>query len=211
MKTISMKIFAPTPLLFLLVMLSLLLNVSDAKAQAPTAPINLTAISETSNRIRLSWQDQSSNETYFIIERAQDTDDNFVSVDSVGTDTTEYIDIDLTAETTYFYRVKATNMDGESAYSNTIGASTVPITNISDEKLQALIRVYPVPTRDYLRVDISHQQSLPYTLVNLHGKVLQKGKLNNSFSLNMRNLPKGIYFLVIQIDELLVVRKVLKS
>jgi len=207
-----MKIFTACQISFLLIITGIFLFTNKAKAQAPTAPINLTAVSETSSRIRLNWQDQSSNETRFIIERAQNTDDNFVPIDSVGTDTTEYLDLDLTAETTYFYRVKASNTSGESAYSNTIGASTVPVTSINDPNLNKHIRIYPIPTQAYLTIEANLNSTgfLTYTMLNLQGRVLQTDSFKNQFILDLNSLPKGLYFLVIQVGKNRLIRKVLK-
>jgi len=196
-----------------LTIVGIFLTIGEVKSQAPTAPINLTAISETSSRIRLNWQDQSSNESYFIIERAQDTDDNFVPVDSVGADTTKYIDIDLTAETTYFYRIKATNANGASAYSNTIGASTVPVTSLEETALNKAIKAFPIPTLDYLTIEVAlkFQQPLPYTLFNIQGRAVQTGVLKNQSQLDLRRLSKGLYFLMIQAGKKRITRKVLRN
>ena len=188
-----------------------LLAANELKAQAPITPLNLTAISETSSRIRLNWQDESSNETYFVVERAQNTDDNFVIVDSVGTDTTEYLDTDLNPETTYFYRIKAINSSGASPYSNTIGASTVPVTSLDVPRLETTLKVYPVPVQDYLNIDLNHPQPLGYTLVALSGKVLQRGQVEKNTYLDLSNLPKGMYFLSIRVNDRRIVKKIMRE
>lgn len=208
-----MKIFTYVQRLPLLLIGCFLLLVIDTQAQVPQTPTNLTASSETSSRIRLRWQDQSDNETRFIIERAKDTDANFVPVDSVGADTTEYLDINLTAQTTYFYRIKATNANGASAYSNTIGASTVPVTSISDDALSNQIKAYPIPTSDFLMIefDLTSRTPLPYTLLDMNGKVTLKGHLKRSSALDLRDLPKGIYFLMIEVEDKWVVKRVLRG
>ncbi len=188
-----------------------LLTANELKAQAPITPLNLTAISETSSRIRLNWQDESSNEAYFVIERAQNTDDNFVIVDSVGADTTEYLDTDLNPETTYFYRVKAINSSGASPYSNTIGASTVPVTSLDAPRLETTLKVYPVPVRNYLNIDLNHPQPLGYTLVDLSGKVLKRGQVEKNTYLDLSDLPKGMYFLSIRVNDRLIVKKIMRE
>ena len=210
---IPMKILTYTHKLSLLLIGCFSLLAINVQAQVPQTPTNLTASSETSSRIRLRWQDQSDNETQFIIERAKDTDANFVPVDSVGTDTTEYLDINLTAQTTYFYRIKAANANGTSAYSNTIGASTVPVTSISDDALSNQIKTYPIPTRDFLMIEFSLASTtpLPYALLDINSKIILKGHLKRSSALDLRDLPKGIYFLMIEIGDKWVVKRILRG
>src|ERR1039458_587789 len=63
----------------------------------------------SASRIDLAWTDNSSNETGFIIERASSS--NFagaVLVTTTAANATAYSDTGLTANTTYYYRVRAT-------------------------------------------------------------------------------------------------------
>lgn len=93
----------------------------------PDAPSNLTAAAAACDRIDLAWQDNSDNESTFKIERSTDGV-NFNQIDTVGTDITAYNDTGVAAETTYWYRVRASNSAGDSAYSNTAGDTTPPCT-----------------------------------------------------------------------------------
>ena len=99
-------------------------------APLPAAPQNLTATAVSASRIDLGWQDQSSSETGFLIERK--SSGNFAqiatapAVSATGgagsfTDTAG-----LQPNTTYSYRVRASGPSGNSGYSNTASATTVP-------------------------------------------------------------------------------------
>ena len=194
-------------LLFLLLLLS-----SPTWAQ-PAAPAHLKASSETMNRIRLTWQDAADNETGFVIERAKDSDDNFVTIDTVGTDTTEYLDINLIAETTYFYRIRAVNAAGASAYSNTIGAATVPVTSTAPTQLKASIGVYPVPTVDKIWVTLKNKKmaSLRYGLYALSGELLQQGEFSKRLQLSLKSYPVGVYLLRLQWGKVVVDKRLIKQ
>lgn len=100
-------------------------NVSSAITYdiAPATPSNLTATAFSSSRINLSWQDNSSNETSFIIQRSVNNID-FSQIGTVGTNVISYIDNDVAASTTYYYRVLAHNAIGDSAYSGVAQATT---------------------------------------------------------------------------------------
>src|SRR2546428_1381602 len=62
-----------------------------------------------------SWTDNSTNEDGFKIERMTGTTGTFAQVATVGAHTTAYTDPNLTAGTTYCYRVRAYNTAGDSA------------------------------------------------------------------------------------------------
>ncbi|MDZ7367935.1 MAG: fibronectin type III domain-containing protein [candidate division KSB1 bacterium] len=89
----------------------------------PTAPGNLTATALSNVKITLSWADNSNNESSFRIERKL-TGGTYAEIASVGANVTSYVDSGLTANTTYFYRVRASNAGGHSAYSNEANATT---------------------------------------------------------------------------------------
>jgi FtsP/CotA-like multicopper oxidase with cupredoxin domain len=91
--------------------------------EPPAAPSGLTATAVSSSQIDLGWADNSGDELYFKIERSLDGA-SFTPRDTVDADVTAYSDTGLTAMTAYFYRVFATNDNGDSAPSNVASATT---------------------------------------------------------------------------------------
>src|SRR6185503_18014533 len=89
----------------------------------PAAPTGLGATATSSSTITLTWADHSTNESGFKIERALGAG-AFSPVITVGANVTTYADSGLTASTSYSYRVAATNISGDSAFSNTASATT---------------------------------------------------------------------------------------
>jgi hypothetical protein len=89
----------------------------------PAAPSGLVATTISQSQIDLDWLDNSADETGFEIERSLDGA-GFGPLTSVGANVTSYPDIGLSAATTYFYRVRAVNGAGSSAFSNTASATT---------------------------------------------------------------------------------------
>jgi hypothetical protein len=79
----------------------------------PLAPSNLTATA-AAGTVNLTWTDNSLNETRFIIERAEDAGFtvNFVSFEAPENATT-YADPSVAGGITYYYRVKANNLVGD--------------------------------------------------------------------------------------------------
>lgn len=107
----------------------------------PIAPTNLVATSLASDSIQLTWQDNSNDEIGFSIERSPSGQDSFVEIDTVAADESQYVDILLTPNTYYDYRVLATNAAGSSGYSNVATGRTLHldpvIVSISPEPVYA--------------------------------------------------------------------------
>lgn len=97
----------------------------------PNAPANLEARGVSISSIRLDWNDNSSNEQSFMVERrlAGDADFNLIAiVNGSARLTGTYIDTGLTHTTTYQYRVRASNGIGDSEFSNIAeGSTTNPV------------------------------------------------------------------------------------
>ncbi len=89
---------------------------------APAAATGATATVISANSITLNWTDNSSNESGFKILRSTSATSGFVVVNTTGPNVTSYTDTGLTASTTYYYQVKATNSAGDA---NATGAGPV--------------------------------------------------------------------------------------
>ena len=92
----------------------------------PNAPSNLSAAAVSSSQINLTWADNATDESGFYIERCAGAScTNFAQIATVGADVTSYANTGLAASTSYSYRVRAYNVAGNSAYSNTASAVTL--------------------------------------------------------------------------------------
>lgn len=90
----------------------------------PSAPSGLEAETISDNEIELTWNDNSSDELGFKIERRQDEEEAFVQVAKVDDDTESYTDDELEGGTTYHYRVRAYNEAADSDASSSVEATT---------------------------------------------------------------------------------------
>jgi hypothetical protein len=85
---------------------------------APAAPSGLTLTAPQQGSVTLNWVDNSSNETSFVVERSLSQTTGFAQIGTVGANVRTFNDNTVARRTTYFYRVKAVNGVGSSAYSN---------------------------------------------------------------------------------------------
>lgn len=93
-------------------------------APVPNAPTGLSAVAVSEANIALSWSDNSIDETNFVLQRSLSSGTGFVTIVTLNADATSYTDSGLTASTTYYYRVYATNNAANSANSNEVSATT---------------------------------------------------------------------------------------
>ncbi len=82
------------------------------------APTNLAAQATAVGQIDLSWDDNSSAELGYIIERGEGDPVVFTVLDTAAANASSYTDNTVGEEVTYTYRVKAFNANTESDYSN---------------------------------------------------------------------------------------------
>jgi uncharacterized repeat protein (TIGR01451 family) len=87
-------------------------------------PTNLAASPIRRSQITLRWQDNSADETGFLIERSSNGTLDWSIIATVGAGVITYTDRLLPCNTPYFYRVRATNRLGNSAFESTLAATT---------------------------------------------------------------------------------------
>ncbi|MCS7202049.1 MAG: fibronectin type III domain-containing protein [Dictyoglomus sp.] len=117
-------------LILSIVLLGILISGCTPQPQQPTvlppvAPSNLVATALSATEVNLEWKDNSNNEEGFKIERKKEGED-WIEIKIVSANVTSYIDTGLTPKTKYFYRIKAFNSAGSSAYSNEAEVTTLP-------------------------------------------------------------------------------------
>ncbi|GAA4410856.1 hypothetical protein GCM10023187_35970 [Nibrella viscosa] len=103
---------------------------------APAAPSNLSAVAVSSSQINLNWTDNANNETGFELERSTDNR-TFSKIADLQADVTSYQNTGLDPATRYYYRLRAVNQGGPSAYSNTADATTADVAPTAPARLVA--------------------------------------------------------------------------
>ena len=89
----------------------------------PSAPTGLSATAFSRSRVDLRWTDTATNESGYRVERSTNGS-TFTQIATPGADTVSYSDATVLANKQYYYRVRAYNSAGASAYSNTAKVKT---------------------------------------------------------------------------------------
>lgn len=123
---------------------------ADDFNKPPTAPTALTA-TEGTGGIILSWADTSSIETGFVVERSASSDFAVIDLsDDLQANTMTSPTYLCSENSTYYYRVKATNSFGSSSYSNSVNilwkkpefsAFITPVDNSTDVNVRSNIEI----------------------------------------------------------------------
>ena len=93
----------------------------------PATPADLVATASSASTVDLTWADQSASEDGFEIQRSVDNQIWSV-IATPPANVTVHVDVGLTADTRYFYRVRARKDGGHSAFSAV--ASAVPVATL---------------------------------------------------------------------------------
>ncbi|MGB2266478.1 MAG: M6 family metalloprotease domain-containing protein [Akkermansiaceae bacterium] len=86
---------------------------TDPPPPPPSAPSNLSATAASDTVIDLSWTDTSGNEDGFLVDRSLDSIVWQDAIANLPANSTSYQDSGLNASTTYYYRVRAYNAQGD--------------------------------------------------------------------------------------------------
>jgi titin len=98
-------------------------TVAPSSPTLPAAPSSLSATAASSSAINLKWTDNATNETGYVVQRSTDGT-SFSQVATLGAGTSSYSSTGLSAAKKYYFRVRAYNGAGDSAFSNTASATT---------------------------------------------------------------------------------------
>ncbi len=164
-------------------------------------PVN-GAIDIDTNSIKLTWE-ASNNANKYLVEVS--TDENFSSMflNENNITITEYNLTKLDSEIKYFWRVKASNLDGESEYSEiwsftTLAAEIGMNVNIKNYNGQEF-KLFPNPAGEYITLEVD-KGIIDFDLISLYdlnGNHIRSVDLvnKNSIKIDVSDLTSSSYVL----------------
>lgn len=91
----------------------------------PAIPTGLVATSASTSSTQVSWTDNATNETGYHVYRSVNDNANFVQLATLSANSNSYTDADLFANVIYYYKILATGVGSNSAFSNEDSAKTL--------------------------------------------------------------------------------------
>ncbi len=187
------------------------LSLNAIPAYTPNSPTGLIAAAlkvQDNNGIRLDWDDNSSNETGFVLERSLERYSGFVSIDILDSGTTSFTDTGLIDNTTYYYQIFARNANGDSPRSNVALATTKISTGIADFSFEEKILICPNPAGETVNIILPAEISDAHiTILNLLGQTVVSYENSSPLKADISKLPAGNYVVRIVDDSMIVNRK----
>lgn len=188
----------------------------------PNVPYNFHVEPSTEiGKALLSWQDSSDNESGFIIHRRDIVNTNWIILDTVEANETQYLDSGLAADREYSWRMYSYNVIGRSAYTDTVSivlSNVQTVNEIIPEKYN-LYQNFPNPFNPSTTIsfDIPKAETVKLVIYDMLGKeitqlvngVLQPGKYEINW--NAAVLPSGAYFYKLQAGNFTSIKKLVLS
>ncbi len=181
------------------------------------APTNMIGMGTYSDSLKIGWTDNSSNESGFELYRSLTAEDNYEFVKLTESNVTSVVDINLTTNTTYYYKVRAINSEIYTEFSNVLTVSTIA-SAIEDQINDLVYSIYPNPTNDKMNIQMSNKYvgKVNIEIYSTSGSLLVKKvfeKTNNELleTINLHNLPNGIYILNLSFKDKKIVNQIIKN
>ncbi|MER0441886.1 fibronectin type III domain-containing protein [Emticicia sp. W12TSBA100-4] len=182
---------------------------------APNAPYDLKGTA-TASEVALKWGDDSNKEAAFDVERSADGI-TFTKLASTGRNEVSYVDKTVAEKTKYFYRVRATNVKGNSDYTNVLQVTTPAKVSASiDLVAEDVFQVYPNPTADAVKVSVSEnmlKESGMIIITDKSNRVISKTLLTSNqseYRLDLSNYSEGTYTISLRTATQQITKRVYK-
>jgi fibronectin type 3 domain-containing protein len=179
---------------------------------APNAPVlNAIVNATTGLKNTLTWNSVAGAVSYRIESSTTSTTAGFTQLATAGASPTSYEHNGVTYQQQYHYRVYALNAFGTASPASNV--QSVTVTAIENPALSELIQVYPNPVSESkFKVELPEIQvkAVTFVVFDAKGKEVYRaeGKDEKTFALNATGLAKGLYFVHINTNKGLAIKKV---
>lgn len=147
--------------------------------------------------------DNAFNNLRYEFQRSIDSKnfETFKTIEATNVSNATLQAIDNTAFTgTVFYRFKSIDKDGAVSYSK--------VNAVTKDNNAAEISIFPNPATNQIQV-INLNSLSNYSITNSDGRQCKKGVLNNTKTIDISTLPKGVYYINFYTDNSSTVHKLL--
>jgi hypothetical protein len=163
---------------------------------------NTVVVNKCTATINWSFANSISAKPTFEVERSSNGAD-FKLIGKINSQS--FID-NPPAAGVWYYRIKATDIDGSSTYSTVMVAHFTSCIN-------QLVRVYPNPADEKMNilVDGSSNATCAFNITDALGKKVVQGTVQQTTTVNVSNLLPGMYMVNVYVGDAIISKKVLIS
>ncbi len=189
----------------------------SSEATAPLRPSHLSGEIHSAS-IQIAWQDNSDDETAFVLYRSEEKNSGYQIIkEDLTAETTEYTDNSITTGIDYYYKVLAKNGIGDSDFSNVSVLEEAVVANLFDDSLVRNIKIFPNPATNQVTVEwIDNGNQLTegtIEFINCLGQSIIQSSMfkNKELTLDLSQLNTGIYFIVLSSRGELITKKMIRN
>ncbi len=174
-------------------------------------PVNLISFSanKINNAIQLNWQIASEkNISFYNIERSKDGN-SFESLNQLEATGNNYSYVDQQPFAgTDFYRLKMIDTDGKFTYSKVVA--------IKMDSENVRLQIFPNPARNILNIQVNgYSEKALLQIIDITGRNVKEEKISlngtTSVAVDVNNLPKGTYEVILKGNSINEQKKLVKE
>ena len=181
-------------------------QITTPQAPVPDVPRDLTAVPLDFDLIQLRWSALSANATEVLIERSKRPDQDFVQIGRQAASVIQFADREILDVADYYYRIRATNAAGSSAYGNVAKVEAFSIIT-GEEPKSAGDAVYAFDKTLY--ITLSGPENALLSLYNSLGARQKQVTVKPESQIDLSVLTPGIYIVTIQTSRRLISKKII--
>jgi Secretion system C-terminal sorting domain len=151
--------------------------------------------------LKVTWK-AVQNATSYILERKSSINDSYLEIAKLNNTFTDYTDISLQENTTYYYRLKALGEKAESDYVTTKGM-TAAILGFEEEVMVNLFTLFPNPTKSQVTIKFKNTIHGKLSIINLSGQMLFEEDVKNVEEkiIPLNHYQAGIYIVMLKNEQ----------
>lgn len=93
---------------------------------------------------------------------------------------------------------------------NRLGRVNTTLNTLEESAENQTVNIYPNPFTSFIKLENVNADE-KYRVFDSHGKLVQEGKLNTAFQIDLSSLPKGVYFLNLRKEHEVINKKIVKN
>ncbi|MCU0439582.1 MAG: S8 family serine peptidase [Raineya sp.] len=162
-------------------------------------------------QVDLSWQDNSDEAAFEVQRREKISTSVFTTIKTLPANQTTYSDNTIEFAKNYVYRVMATKPNVGAVLSQNIDLQGISYTTALNKELDDELTLYPNPAKKQITIKGNHlgSQNISLTILNSLGQSIHEIKAKNQEFIDLPEMSKGLYWVIINTEKGIVRKKLI--